>query len=347
MARPKSDKPTYKLVERGSRFYVRWWEDGAWQRISTGTTDNREAKKFLAQFIAGRGTPAAPEAPTVNKIIDAYLADREPVVRSYGTLLAAAKPLRRHLGDLEPDHLTKERVRFYMARRRAEGHMVGPADDRRKKPTQDGTIIRELVMLRSALKLAVQAKWITAAPHIEVPRQPAPRDRWLTREEADRLIESAVAPHVRLFLQLALYTAARAAALLDLAWSAVDFNGGLIDLGNVAGGKGRSVVPIGPKLGAALLSAREIATCPHVIEHGGKQVASVKTGTRAAAVRAGLPGVTPHILRHTAATWMAQSGVPMRDIAKYLGHGDTRITERTYAKHSPDWLRAAAAALEG
>ncbi len=255
----------------------------------------------------------------MNTIIDGYLADRQPVVRAYPTLVAAAKPLRRHLGDPELDHLTKERIRFYMSRRRAEGHMVGPADARRKKLTQDGTIIRELVMLRSALKLAVQEKWISSAPHIETPHQPAPRDRWLTREEADRLIESAVAPHVRLFLQLALYTAARAAALLDLKWPAVDFAGGLIDLGTVSGGKSRSVVPMGPKLRAALMTAREIATCPFVIEHGGKQVASLKTGTRAAAMRANLPGVTPHILRHTAATWMAQRGVAMRDIAKYLG----------------------------
>jgi len=74
----------YKLVERGSRFYVRWWEDGAWQRISTGTTDSREAKKFLAQFEAGRGTPAAPEAPTVNTIID------ENVVRTIIPRLKAA-----------------------------------------------------------------------------------------------------------------------------------------------------------------------------------------------------------------------------------------------------------------
>jgi integrase len=155
-----------------------------------------------------------------------------------------------------------------------------------------------------------------------------------------------MAPHVRTFLVLALYTAARAAAILDLTWPQVDFAGNLIDLGAVAGGKSRAIVPMGPTLKAELLKARELATCPFVIEHGGQQVASVKTGTRAAAVRAGLPGVTPHILRHTAASWMARKGVPMRDIAKYLGHGDSRITERTYAKHSPDWLRDAAAALE-
>ena len=34
------------------------------------------------------------------------------------------------------------------------------------------------------------------------------------------------------------------------------------------------------------------------------------------------PGVTPHILRHTAAAWMAMAGVPMAVIARLLGHTD-------------------------
>jgi excisionase family DNA binding protein len=87
------------------------------------------------------------------------------------------------------------------------------------------------------------------------------------------------------------------------------------------------------------------ATSDFVVEHGGYQVASVKTGTRAAARRANLPGVTPHVLRHTAATWMAMAGVPMVEIARILGHRDSRITERVYAKHSPDYLRRAIGAL--
>ncbi len=82
----------------------------------------------------------------------------------------AAKPLGRHLGDLEPDHLTKERVRFYRARRAAEGQEVGPADQRRTKPIQDGTVIRELGMLRSALEWAKRERWIKGdLPHIEMP----------------------------------------------------------------------------------------------------------------------------------------------------------------------------------
>jgi integrase len=82
-----------------------------------------------------------------------------------------------------------------------------------------------------------------------------------------------------------------------------------------------------------------------VVEHGGQPVASVKTGTRAAARRAGLPGVTPHVLRHTAATWMVMRGVPIEEVARLLGHRDSRTTQRVYAKHSPDYLRRAVDAL--
>ncbi len=345
MARPKLDAPNYRLVRRGDRFYVRWWQDGAFGRISTGETDKRRAAVWLAQFVAGRGTPAAPEQPSVSTILDGYLADRRPIVRAYGTLEAAAKALRRHLGDLQPNHLTKERTRFYARQRRAEGHIVGPADARRKKPTSDGTVIRELVTLRAALSWARGEKWISDVPDIETPRQAPPRDRWLTREEADRLLASAETPHVKTFLATCLYTGARAGAVLELTWDRVDLAAGLIDLGHAPGGKGRAVVPIADRLLPILNEARTVATCAHVVEFAGARVASVKTGTRATARRAELPGVTPHILRHTAATWMAMKGVPMIEIAKVLGHSNSALTERVYAKHSPDYLRRAVDAL--
>ena len=57
--------------------------------------------------------------------------------------------------------------------------MVGPASQKRKKPTSDGTVIRELVTLRAALRWAVEEKWITSEPSIEVPSAPPPRERYL------------------------------------------------------------------------------------------------------------------------------------------------------------------------
>lgn len=349
MARPKLDQPNYRLTRRGGYFYVRWWANGSWKRISTGTSDQRAAQVFLGQFIAGQGTPAPPVAPTVSLILDAYLTDRKSVVvpAGYLTLQTNIKALKRHLGDLEPDHLTKERIRFYRRQRVVEGHEVGKADNRRKKPIQDGTILRELVTLRAALKFAKTEKWIATLPYIEVPSQPKPRDRWLTRDEADRLLAEALALHVRTFLAICLYTASRASAVLQLTWDRVDLVGGLIDFGTVEGGKGRAVVPIADSLRPHLLEAHKASTCRFVIEHGSKPVASVKTGVRAAARRAKLSGVSPHVLRHTAATWMAMKGIPIEQIARLLGHSDPRVTWRTYAKYSPDYLRDAVAALSG
>ena len=347
MARPKLEQPQLRLVLRGSRFYVRWWTDGAWKRVSTGTENRREAESFLARLAAGLGTPEPPPEPTISAILDGYLEDRRQVVIGIATLENCLKSLKRHLGDLQPEHLTKERIRFYRRRRAVEGYEVGPAAARRRKTVKDGTILRELVTLRAALKWALQSKWISDLPHIETPPQPPPRDRWLTRDEADRLIEAAEAPHVRLFLSVCLWTAARPGAVLELTWDRVDLSAGRIDLGDAPGGKGRAIVPIGAKLRPLLLEARETATCAFVIEHGSKPVGSVKTGTRAAARRARLPGVTPHVLRHTAATWMAMAGVPIEQIARVLGHTDPRLTLRVYAKHSPDYLRNAVDAITG
>jgi integrase len=42
---------------------------------------------------------------------------------------------------------------------------------------------------------------------------------------------------------------------------------------------------------------------------------------------------------------MAEMGVPMRAISLYLGHTNEKTTEAVYAQHTPDYLKAAAAAL--
>lgn len=343
MARPRLDRPNFRLGQRGDRFYVTWWADGRKQRVSTGTADKQAALRFLAQFAAGFGTPAPPETPTIGAILDGYLADRKGHVAAFATLEYACAALRRHLGDLEPDHLTTERVRFYRQRRRAEG---APAPGGKRRPLSDGTVIRELVTLRAALRWAVKERWIAAEPTIQTPTAPPPRDRWLTRDEAGRLLAGARQTHVRTFLSLALYTVARSGALLGLTWDRVDFRGGIVDLGRGTGNKGRAVVPMTPELRKALRAARSLATSDYVVEHGGDKVGSIKTGFAAAARRAGLTEVTPHTLRHTGATWMAQAGVPLWQIAGFLGNS-VEMVERVYGHHHPDHLKAAAAALSG
>lgn len=200
----------------------------------------------------------------------------------------------------------------------------------------------------TALRWAQDKRMIEHAPKIERPPKPAPKDRWLTKDEARRLIEAADAPHIALAIRLMLATAGRVGAILDLTWDRVDFERGEIDLRADADGprKGRARVPMNAGVRKALEEARRMALSGHVIEWNGQRIASIKTGFGAAVVKAQLRDVTPHVLRHSAAVWMASEGVPMSRIAQYLGHSSEAVTFKVYARYAPDHLRDEADILD-
>lgn len=211
------------------------------------------------------------------------------------------------------------------------------------------TVRNELAVVRAALNLCEQDKLITKAPFVQMPRLPQASIRHLTKAQFKKLIEGAQkgSPHIALFMQLAIATGARMTALLELTWGQVDLEARRINLNQpdrVQTSKGRPTVPINDQLHAALTAAKVAATTDYVIEHGGARVGSVKTAWNAAVRRSGIKA-TPHMLRHSAAVWQAEAGVPMPVIAQYLGHTDSRITERVYARFSPDFLRGASEAL--
>lgn len=246
------------------------------------------------------------------------------------------KAVGPHFGKMDASRVTEEDCLSYMAKRRALGR-------------SDGTIWTELGHLRSALKWAERKGMIFKAPAIFRPARPVPRDKRLTKEEAKRFRDACDFPHVKLFVILAMTTGARMGAILDLKWDRVDFDAGRIALHNPdrnATNKTRAIVSMNKTAREALLRAKEGATSPYVIEWGGHRVRSVKKALGGAGRRAGLPWVTAHVFRHSAATHMAEAGVPMAEIAQYLGHSDSRLTERIYARFSPKYLEKAAAALE-
>ena len=82
------------------------------------------------------------------------------------------------------------------------------------------------------------------------------------------------------------------------------------------------------------------------LEWAGDRVAKIRKGFDAMVVRSGLAGVTPHVLRHTAGVHMAAGGVPLSQIAQFMGHTSTAVTEKVYARFAPDHLRDAAEILD-
>ena len=82
-----------------------------------------------------------------------------------------------------------------------------------------------------------------------------------------------------------------------------------------------------------------------VVEFRGRPVLRVSKGFRQAAKEAGLDGVSPHTLRHTAITWAMQGGVPFFDAGTYFGVSP-QVLERTYAHFNPNAGAAVHRALE-
>jgi integrase len=74
-------------------------------------------------------------------------------------------------------------------------------------------------------------------------------------------------------------------------------------------------------------------------------VKSVKTAFKSAVALAGLDGrVTPHTLRHTAATWLMQAGVDKWEAADFLGM-TIEMLDRVYGHHHPQHLQQTAKAI--
>jgi integrase len=273
---------------------------------------------------------SAPREQTVATVWEAYRADRAGRTIA-ATMEWTGKAILPHIGNLPPDRITTEACRAYVKARRKAGR-------------SDGTIWTELNHLRIALSWAARQGLIAGAPPIELPPRPPPKERYLTRDEIARLLDAATQPHIRLAILLMLSTGARVGAVLDLTWNRVDFARGVVDLRLSGTGprKGRAVVPMNAGLRAALQTARAAALSDHVVEWAGGPVRSIRRGFAAAVTAAALKAVSPHVLRHSAAVHMAEAGVPMSEIAQFLGHSSTAVTERIYARYSPDHLRRAA-----
>lgn len=328
----------YTLGRVNGRFYVRWKDEaGRWQRRSLGTDNPETGKARLGEFKRQiEFQQHAGENLTVAAIWGSYVRDREAEGKvAVSRMKDAWKRLDSTFGALLPAHVNKALCRSYLAERRRTG-------------ASDGTIHVELGYLRAAMRHGKREGFISTEPIVVLPRKPPPREHHLTRDEVKRLIEAADLPHVRLFIILAISTAGRASAILDLTWSRIDFDRRTIALRDPERSetaKGRATVPMNDMALDALREAQKGAVGAFVIEWGGKRVGSVKKAVASAARLAGVIA-TPHVLRHTAAVFMAENRVPMAEIAQYLGHRDSRTTERVYARFSPDYLRGAAGALE-
>ena len=285
--------------------------------------EKSEAEQCLADFIDELDRP--PDNPTIADILDLRFRHCEGRVMRIDNIKWQHAPLKKHLGHLYPDQLTPATMRGY-ARKRGDTRTA---------------LRRELEELRMALRYAHKRKVISEVPDIDLPPRLPPRDVFATKAQVAKLLAACESYHIRLFIQIAATTGARKGAILDLTWDRVNLESKVVDFNDPdrpMTKKRRAVTAIPQPLVAALQDARALARTDRVLEYRGKPVDDIENGFRKTATRAGLPWLTPHVLKHSVVSGLADRGWSVDDIAD-MTQTTPPVVRRIYRKVNPERLR--------
>lgn len=308
-----------------------WWEQVDGKRIRRRKQLESEDRQS-AEAEARREWIGAESGPwTVGRCMTAYLATiaEKP---SHSRRKDAWKAMKPFWENVEPALIDDAMCKAYRAQRKAS----------------DATARYELLQLSTAMGWALHnGPKLEKKPQIWLPATPERKQRHLSRADFKKFFAEVKADHARLYVLLGIYTMARPGAILDLEWSRVDFMRRQIDFtpeGHVRTNKRRTIVAIADDLMVELQKGYAARTTKWVIERGGEKIACIKKAFQAASERSGVHA-TPYTLRHTGAVWAAEAGVSMAELAQFMGHDDSRTTEKYYARFSPDFLRGVANAI--
>jgi len=178
------------------------------------------------------------------------------------------------------------------------------------------------------------------------------RQGWTHPRTGEKVrVDRFTARLVARFILVGLYTGTRASAICGAALKPTDGRG-WVDLDNGVfyrrpqgkreTKKRQPAIRVPPRLLAHMRrwAAKKLAIRA-VVEWNGEPINKINKAFRAVRAAAGLgTDVTPHTLRHTCATWLAQRGVPMWQAAGFLGMTEAMF-ERTYGHHHPDYQQQA------
>lgn len=228
-------------------------------------------------------------------------------------------------------------------------------DDVERKGLSATTIVRVITVLRIALNAAVADRSIPDNPaaHVRLPRIVNEPVRPVTHVEADAIREAVIGTWVEHLARLLLGSGIRLGEAIGLDQGDLMLEAGFIRV-RVTKTHVRAV-PVSDDAVAALREALAIAPRRGVNEpvffspyrpRGRMHSTSVSHALPRILRDAGLPPLTPHDLRHAAATLMLADGHPMRVISEQLGHRNPALTARIYAHVIPEAQRAAVASLE-
>lgn len=206
---------------------------------------------------------------------------------------------------------------------------------------------RTTELVRSILNRAHKKwGWIDSVPHIRRFKEDNRRLRWLTREEASRLLNE-LPEHTKAMAIFTLATGLRESNVTGLEWSQIDMQNKIAWIYADQSKSGKVIrVPLNQDAVDVLINQLG-KHYTRVFTFRGSPVAKVGTKWwRKALERAGIENFTWHGLRHTWASWHVQSGTPLNVLQELGGWSSYEMVLR-YAHLAPDHLSEYANNLSG
>ena len=326
-----------RLESRNGTYYIIGNWSGRDRRISTRTSDYASALHALSTFLEQETAASGKAAVLTVKAAAEYYADAKGIDLETDF---QCRQFIRILGGLPAKSINPAICREYLAQRQSQ--LFTGVTWQTGKPIKESTVRRELTALRAVLNLCEKEGLLFKRANVWLPPEGRPREKRLERHEAAALLTECHA-HTYLYVLLALGTGARNGALLGLKWEMVTFpvgnNQGRIDMRNLEtsqNNKRRGIVPMlaDSELAYYLGLAKEVADTEYVVEYMGKPIKHAANALELASKRAGIQRVTPHMLKHTAITWMLEDGVPISDVADY-----TQTSEKTIMETYGHWTQ--------
>ena len=316
-----------------------WWIDvvlpnGRRIRQSARTKDREEAEALVAKLrhdAFRESKLGILPARSWQEAVVRYLTVKANL-RSIEDVKRICRKLDPYFGSLELHEITGDRIWRVV-------------QDELKKGNKPATVNRYLALIRCLLRMARDEwQWIVAFPKIRLLRGEVERDRWLNREDANRLI-AACPPHLAALVRFALATGCRAREISGLEWKRVDLERKTAWLDQTKNG-----TPRGVPLNADAVAVLEGETGKHpryCFTYNGRPIRWELSNNawHTALGKAGIKDFRFHDLRHTWASWHRQAGTSCDEL-KDLGGWKSRVMVDRYAKYATEHLAVAAGRIE-
>ena len=335
------------LTKRGELWHIDKRIRGRRIRQSTGTSDLGEAEQTLARVMEQtRQAQIYGVRPTrtFEQAAAKFVLEHQHK-RTLGNDISRLKGLMPWIGGVAIDRLHMGTLQPWMAARRRDGCAAGTINN-------DLQIVRRILNLAAGEWVDEQGlTWLHAAPKIKLignpeRRQPYPMD-W---DEQTRLF-AELPGHLAEMALFAVNTGCRAREVCRLRWEwevkvpELGTSVFLIPGSRVKNGDERVVVLNRVALAAVEACRGRHAT--HVFTFQGRPVLNMlNSAWQSARVRAGLPTVRVHDLKHTFGRRLRAAGVGFEDRQDLLGHRSGRITTHYSAAELSRLMEAAERVVE-